>query len=237
MVMISSEARSRIEKYGKATLKIRQKGIPFNVRLFEPIVNPFVEKRMLFKAQYKLAGISLEDVREGLLFGDFSSFMDMKLDEFSRKSRTRHFKINPFTKKLEEVWGGKFGSVGVRTGHKVASAMVKMLGLVEWHMSDETDDNPDLVSIRVKVTSRFFRGVFMFRAHRQPDGVLVDDDWLPEGGGDVRTPSLPMANLVLQTHPLGFEQIVERITEEILQANTQGRPYVGQMGPSSIEIA
>ena len=49
--MISSEARSRIEKYGKATLEIRQKGIPFNVRLFVPIVNPFVEKQMLFKAK------------------------------------------------------------------------------------------------------------------------------------------------------------------------------------------
>jgi hypothetical protein len=237
VVMISSEARSRIEKYGKVTREIRQKGIPFNVSLFVPIANPFVEKQMLFKAQYRLTGIGLEDVREGLMFGDFTGFMDMKLDEFSRKKRTRHFKINPFTKKLEEVWGSKFGRAGIRAGHAVAAAMVKMLGLVEWHMSEEPGDNPDLVSIRVKVTSRFFGGVFMFRVHRQPDSVIVDDDWLPEGGGNVRTPALPMANLVLQTHPLGFEQIVERITEEILQAKKKGRPYVGQIGLPSIEIA
>ncbi len=119
----------------------------------------------------------------------------------------------------------------------MAAAMVAMLGLVEWHMSEEPVTNPDLVTIHVKVTSRFFRGVFKFRVHRQPDGVIVDDDWLPEGGGDVRTATLPMANLVLQTHPLGFEQIVERVVEEIVQARKQGRPYIGQIGAPSREIA
>ncbi len=237
MVMISSEARSKIQKYGKETREIQQRGIPFNVRLFVPVVNPFAEKRMLFKAQYKVTGVSLDEMREGLIFGNFTSFMDMKVDEYNRKNRTRHFIINPFTKKLEEVWGGKLGNVGIRAGHSVAAGMVAMLGLVEWHMREEPVSNPDLASIHVDVTSRFFRGVFMFRVHRQPDGVIVDDDWLPEGGGDVRTASLPMANLVLSTHPLGFEQIVERTVEEIVEAKHQGRPYVGQIGPPSKEMA
>ncbi len=237
MVMISSEARSKIQKYGKETREIQQKGIPFNVRLFVPVVNPFSEKRMLFKAQYKVTGVSLEEMKEGLIFGNFTSFMDMKVDEYDRKNGTRHFIINPFTKKLEEVWGGKLGKVGIRAGHSVAAGMVAMLGLVEWHMREEPVSSPDLASIHVNVTSRFFRGVFMFRVHRQPDGVIVDDDWLPEGGGDVRTPSLPMANLVLSTHPLGFEQIVERTVEEVVEARHQGRPYVGQIGPPSKDIS
>ncbi len=236
MVMISSEAQSRIADYGTKTLEIQQKGIPFNVRLFVPIANPFAEKQMRFKAQYKVAGVDLEDMREGLMFGNFTSFMDMKLDEYSRKDRTRHFIINPFTKKLEEVWGGALGRAGVAAGHGVAAAMVKMLGLVEWHMSEKATGKQDLAVIHVKVTSRFFRGVFLFRVHRQSDGVIVDDDWLPEGGGDVRTATLPMANLVLSTHPLGFEQIVQRAVEEILQAKKQGRRYEGQIGPPSREI-
>jgi len=229
MVMISNEARARIQPYGRTTLRIRQRGIPFDVPIGAPIVNPFVEKSMRFKAQYKLTNVSLEDVREGIMFGDFRGFMDMKLEEFSRENRTRHFKLNPFTKKMEEALGAKFGRLGVRTGHTVAAFMVRMLGLVEWHVSEEPVTSPDLVSIHVKVTSRFFGGHFKFRIHRQPDGVIVDDDWLEEGGGDVRARSLPMAWLVLKTHPLGFEQIVERVADEIVQAEHAGQPYVGQL--------
>jgi hypothetical protein len=66
MVMISDEARLLIKKYGKEVREIRQNGVPFNVRLGIPIANPFVPKQMLFKAQYKLTGVNLEDVREGL---------------------------------------------------------------------------------------------------------------------------------------------------------------------------
>ncbi len=236
MVMISSEARSRIQKYGKETREIQQKGVPFNVHTGIPLANPFVGKQLLFKAQYKLTGVTLEDVLEGIMFGDFRSFMDRKFETFSRENKTRHFKINPFTKKLEEVLGGKIGRIGIRTGHAVAASMVKMLGLVEWEMSVEAITSPDLSTIHVKLTSRFFGGHFKFRIHRQPDGVIVDDDWLPEGGGDVRTATLPMANLVLTTHPLGFEQIVERVVEEIVEAINQGRPYVGQIGPPCNEL-
>ena len=229
MVMISNEARARIEPYGRKTRNIQQRGIPFTVPIGVPIVNPFVEKQMRFKAQYKLKDVSLEEVHEGIMFGDFRSFMDMKMEEFSREKRTRHFKLNPFTKKMEEVLGGKFGQIGVRTGHSVAAFMVRMLGLVEWQVSEDPVTSPDLVSIHVNVTSRFFRGHFKFRVRREPDGVIVDDDWLPEGGGDVRARSLPMAWLVLKTHPLGFEQIVERVSEEILQAQRARRPYTGQL--------
>lgn len=236
MVMISREARSRIQKYGKTVREIQQQGIPFNVPIGLPIVNPFVEKQMRFKAQYKLTGVSLEEVREGLMFGDYRSFMDMKMETFSREARTRHFKLNPFTKKMEEVLGGKFGRAGVRTGHAVAAFMVRMLGLVEWEMSEDPVTSPDLACIDVKVTSRFFRGHFKFRIHREPDGVILDDDWLPEGGGDVRTPAFPMAFLVLNTHPLGFDQIAERVVEEIVQTRNAGRPYSGQIGPPIEEL-
>jgi hypothetical protein len=170
------------------------------------------------------------------MFGDFSSFMDRKMETFSRKNRTRHFKINPFTKKLEEVLGGSAGQLGVYTGQSVAAFMVAMLGLVEWEMNEEETGDPDLACIHVNVTSRFFRGHFKFRIHRQSDGVLLDDDWLPSGGGDVRTATIPMANLVLSTHPLGFEQIAERVVEEILEARGEKRSYKGQIQPPAVDL-
>jgi hypothetical protein len=236
MVMISDAARSRIQKYGKDTREIQQAGIPFNIPLGVPIANPFARKQLLFKARYKLTGVTLEDVREGILFASYRDFMDMKMETFSRRSRTRHFKINPFKKKMEEVLGGTFGGIGIRTGDAVSEFMVAMLGLVEWQMTEEPIANPDLVTIHVDLTSDLFGGQFKFRIHRQPDGVILDDDWLPEGGGDVRTGTIPMANLVLTTHPLGFEQIAERVVEEILQAQNQGRRYVGQIGPPSEDL-
>jgi hypothetical protein len=236
MVMISGAARSRIRKFGKDTRAIQQSGIPFNIPVGVPIANPFVRKQMLFRARYKVTGVTLEEVREGVLFANFRDFMDMKMETFSRTARTRHFKINPFKKKFEEVLGSKLGKAGTRAADAVADSMVAMLGLVEWEMSEEPITNPDLVTIHIKVTSRFFGGHFKFRISREPDGVIVDDEWRPEGGGDVRAGSVPMANLVLATHPLGFEQIVERAVEEILQAQNQGRPYVGQIGPPSEEL-
>ncbi len=229
MVMISSEARARIEPYGQTIRRVRQRGIPFDIPIGVPILNPFVRKQMRFKARYRLRGLRLEDVREGIMFGDFTSFMDMKLEEFSREKRTRHFKLNPFTKKMEEVLGGKLGRLGVRIGHNVAAFMVRMLGLVEWHVAEEPVTGPDLVTIHVDVNSRFFGGHFKFRIHREADGVIVDDDWLPEGGGEVIAASLPMSWLVLKTHPLGFEQIVERVTDEIVGAQKAGRPYTGEL--------
>jgi hypothetical protein len=236
MVMISASARARIQKFGKDTREIRQSGLPFTIPVGVPLGSFVRGKQLLFRARYKLTGLALEDVREGFLFANFRDFMDMKMDTFSRKTRTRHFKINPFKKKFAEVLGSRFGERGVRVTDAMADFMVARLGLVEWQMAEEPITNPDLVTIHVDVTSNLFRGHFKFRISRDPDGVIVDDDWRPEGGGDVRARNLPMANLVLMTHPLGFEQISERTVEEILQAQNQGRPYVGQIGPPSEQL-
>jgi hypothetical protein len=154
MVMISSEARARIEPYGETVRCIEQRGVPFNVAVGVPILNPFVDKLMRFKAQYRLKGISLEEAREGIMFGNFHGFMDAKLEEFDREKRTRHFKINPFTKKFEEILGGKLGGLGTHAGHSMAATMVWALGLVEWHMTEQPMTDPDLAVIDVRVTSR-----------------------------------------------------------------------------------
>jgi len=232
---ISPEARSCISTFGTTVREIAQTGVPFNVPLFVPVVNPFAEKRLLFKARYRLSGVTLEEVREGIMFADFRTFMDRKMETYDRVKRTRHFKINPFTKKMEEVLGGSFGQPGKNAGQNVAAGMVAMLGLVEWDMSEEPVTDPDTFTVHVNVTSRFFRGHFKFRIFRVDDGVILDDDWLPSGGGDVRTATLPMGTLVLETHPLGFEQITEQVMEEILAARRAGIPYVGQIGPELAE--
>jgi hypothetical protein len=192
---------------------------------------------MLFHAQYRLAGVCVQEVREGLLFCDYGRFMDMKLDEYSRTKRTRHFRMNPFTKKLGEVLGGPLGATGVRAGAAIAAFMVFMLGLVEWKVWEDEAPTSDLATVHVEVTSRFFGGRFVFRVERDGDGVIVVDDWMPEGGNDVRTPAFPMAALVLNTHPLGFEQITEQTVEEILRARGAGRRYAGEVGPPAREIA
>jgi hypothetical protein len=237
MVMISSAARSRIREVGEETKEIEQAGIPFNVPLGLPIFNPFVRKHLLFFARYKVSGVTVEDVRQGILFASFRDFMDIKLEEYSRTQRTRHFKINPFKKKFEEIFGGTFGSMGRFAADVVADSMVATLGLVEWRMREEPITDPDRVTIHVDLSSRYFGGHFKFRISRERDGVFVDDEWRPEGGGDVRAASLPMANLVLATHPVGFHQIVERVTEEIFQAQNAGRPYVGEIGAPSEQLA
>lgn len=232
---ISPEAKARITPIGETVREIEQSGVPFNVPLFVPIVNPFAEKRLLFKARYHLAGVTLDEVREGLMFADFRPFMDRKMETYDRVKRTRHFKINPFTRKMEEVLGDKFGDAGKTTGRSVAAGMVAALGLVEWEMSEEPVTDPDIFTVHVNVTSRFFRGHFKFRIFRVEDGVILDDDWLPSGGGDVRTATLPMGTLVLETHPLGFEQITEQVIEEILAARREGIPYEGRIGPPLAE--
>ena len=234
---ISPEAKARISIYGTTVREIEQSGVPFNVPLFVPVVNPFAEKRLLFKARYKLTGVTLEEVREGIMFADFRPFMDRKMETYDRVKRTRHFKINPFTRKLEEVLGGRFGTTGTNAGHAVAAGMVAMLGGLVWGMSEGPGTDPDVFKIHVYVTSRVLRGHFKFRIFRMADGVILDDDWLPAGGGDVRTATLPMATLVLETHPLGFEQITEQLVEEILQARREGVTYEGRIGPPLAERA
>ena len=121
---ISPEAKALISSYGATVREIEQSGMPFNVPLFVPVVNPFAEKRLLFKARYKLTGVTLDEVREGIMFADFRPFMDRKMETYDRVKRTRHFKINPFTRKMEEVLGDAFGEPGKTTGHAVAATMV-----------------------------------------------------------------------------------------------------------------
>jgi hypothetical protein len=236
MVRISQAARDRISVFGSETREIAQAGIPFNVRPGIPIFNPFVRKHLLFQGKYRLEGIEPEDVLTGLLFGNFTSFMDMKLDTYSRSRMTRHFRINPFTKKLEEILGGKCGRLGIRIGHSIAACMVAALGLVEWNMSVESSSGPGAFCVHVDLSSRFFGGRFKFWIHRSPEGAILDDDWMPERGGDVRTSTLPMACLVLTTHPVGFRQIAERITDEVVRAKLEGRPYSGEIGPPSQDL-
>ena len=236
MAMVSSEARSRIHSSGRTIRRIRQEGVPFEVPVGVPVVNPFAEKRLLFRARYRLSGVGVADVCEGLLFGDYGSFMDMKLDTFSRRRRTRHFKMNPFKIKMGETGRRLFGNAGMRRGHDLADFMVARLGLVEWEVSEESRTGPDTAVMRVKLTSKYFGGHFRLRVYREGNDVVLDDDWMPEDGGDVRTPSFLIGNLVLMTHPLGFEQLAERVVEEIIQARDRGEPYAGQVGPPSEEV-
>lgn len=235
MVLVSADARSRIQPFGTVTCEIEQPGMPFNIPLGVPLPSLFSRKQLRFRARYKLTGVSFEDVREGIMFASYSDFMAMIMEEFDRGRRTRHFKANPFKKKLAEVLGSRFGNAGIRMTDAMADAMVAVLGPIEWHMREEPITDPARVTIHVDVTNDLFEGHFKFKISREADGVIVDDEWRPEGGGDVRTGWLPMANLVLMTHPLGFEQIVERAVEEILQAQHEGRPYVGQVGPPAVE--
>ena len=58
-----------------------------------------------------------------------------------------------------------------------------------------------------------------------------------ESGGEVRARSLPMAWLVLETHPVGFEQIVERVADEVVRAQREGRAYTGELTEPTPEHA
>src|SRR3990172_7885372 len=87
MVMISDAARSRIQTVGKTLREIQQSGIPFNIPIGVPVANPFVRKPLLFRARYKVTGVTFEDVREGVMFASFRDFMDLKMETFSRKAR------------------------------------------------------------------------------------------------------------------------------------------------------
>jgi len=235
MVMISDEARSLVQPVGTTLRRIRQGGVPFDVPIWLPLINPFVDKQVLFKTEYKLKHVSVDEVLEGVMFGDFRSFLDLKMEEYNRAEKTRHFTENPFTKKFEETLGPLFGRAGLWVGRSVAAVIVWALGLVEWHMTAEPRTSPDLASVHVHVAAGCFRGCFKFRVQREPDGVMLTDDWLPEGGGEVRTPTFPMAVLILNTHPMGIQQIAERVADEIVQARHAGKPYAGQIGPPSVE--
>lgn len=224
----------RVEEYGRGVRCIKQKHVPFNTPLGLPFANPFADKQMLFRRQYKLTGVDLEEAREGIMFGNYRHLMDIKKETYSRKQRKRYLIFNPFTKEMERM-GRRAGELGAKTGRGIAALMVKMLGLIEWEVSEDPSTSEDEATINIKVTNKLFFGCFKIRIRRTPDGVILEDDWCPEGGADMRTKTLAMANVVLATHPKGFEQIAAQVVEEIDRAKRKGRTYIGEIGPPSEE--
>lgn len=220
--------------FGDDVRWIGQSGIPFHTPLGVPIVNPFVEKQMQFLKRYKVTGVSLDEASTGILFGNYRPFMDVKEEKFSRGARTRHLTFNPFTREMEK-YGGYVGQVGVAFGQATAYLMQSALGTITWDIREEPGSPAGVASFEYKTTSRFFRGMFRIRAKAADDGVVLEDDWTTDGGSDMRTSFLPMANLVLMTHPLGFEQIADEFVQEVRRARAAGAPYVGEIGAPSVE--
>lgn len=224
-----------LSDYGVEARWIGQDLVPLEVPLGIPIVNPFSHKQMQFFKQYKVTGISLAEARTGILLSNYRPFMDIKEETYSAARGTRHLIFNPFVKEMEK-YGEYIGSLGASSGGTVASMMGMMLGLITWDITEEPRTNPNTVSFEFKTTSRLFWGRFKIRAHQLDDGVLLEDDWTTRGGSDMRTSFLPMANLVLMTHPKGFEQIAAQLVDEIKRARAAGMPYRGEIGAPSVEL-
>jgi hypothetical protein len=224
-----------ISDFGPDVRWIGQAGLPFNTPLLVPIVNPFVHKQMQFLKKYKVTGITLDEARTGVLYGNYRPFMDVKEETYSRTRRTRHLVFNPFTREMEK-YGGYLGGLGVSAGQTTAAMMQAALGVITWDIREEPMTSPELASLEYKTTNRLFSGYFKIRARQAPDGVILEDDWTTEGGSDMRTSFLPMANLVLMTHPLGFEQIAGEIVDEVRRARAAGLSYTGEIGAPSIEL-
>ena len=224
-----------ISDFGPDIRWIGQKGLPFHTPLLVPLVNPFVHKQMQFLKKYKVTGVTFDEARTGVLFGNYRPFMDIKEEHYSRKRRTRHLVFNPFTKEMEK-YGGYLGSVGVSAGQTTASMMQAALGLITWDIREEPKPAPDVASFEYITNNRMFNGHFRIRVKAAEDGVILEDDWTTEGGSDMRTSFLLQANLVLFTHPLGFEQIAGEFVEEVRRARAANLPYRGEIGAPSIEL-
>jgi hypothetical protein len=223
------------EPAGTEIMRIQQSGIPFRVPLMLPIVNPLVEKRMLFKMQFRISNVSVEEVIQGVLFANNYSFMDIKKECYSRQNRTRYILFNPFTREFDKE-GKRLGVIGSSVGRSFAALMVAALGLIEWELSLDPGHSEHKASVNVKVTNRLFGGHFKIHARREGNSVLFEDDWTPSGGGDMRTSYMAMANIVLMTHPKGFSQVADRIIEEISASRSKATVYTGEIGPPSTEI-
>ena len=234
--MTASTTPITIGDIGTEIRTIAQHMVPFNIPLGIPLVNPFSDKQMHFRKQYKVTGVTVEEAVTGVLFGNYRDFMDIKSETYSRAGRTRELEFNPFTKKLEEIGQGA-GEAGVAAGRGTATLMGASLGLITWKISVDPASTADSVSLIFQTTNYLFSGHFKINAKTAPggDGVILEDDWTPEGGADMRTDYLPMANLVLATHPLGFEQIAGQFVAEVQRARARGTRYVGEIGPPSVE--
>ena len=236
--MTASHSAIAMTDFGTMIRDIAQQFIPINVWLGVPLVNPFSDKQMHFRKQFKVTGVTVDEAVTGVLFANYHSFMDIKWETYSRARRTRHLQFNPFTKKLEEL-GRNVGEAGEAAAKRTASLMGTTLGLITWKIWVDPASTPYSVSLYFQTISDLFGGHFKINAKAAPggDGVILEDDWTPEGGADMRTNFLPMANLVLATHPLGFDQIAENFVKEVKRTRGSGAQYIGEIGPPSVEEA
>lgn len=232
--MTANSSQIAISDYGTEVRAVGQHLVPFNIPLGFPLVNPFSKKQMQFKKEYKVTGVTLDEAVNGVLFGNYRSFMDIKRETYNRKDRTRNLVFNPFTIELEQL-GGKTGEMGAAAGRSTASLIGASLGLIEWNIWVDPVSTADRVSLYYQTTNDMFSGHFHINARTAPDGVILEDDWTTGGGGDMRTSYLLMANLVLMTHPKGFEQIAGEFVAEVQRARMAGTPYVGEIGLPSVE--
>ncbi|MEI8154017.1 MAG: hypothetical protein WCG92_20890 [Hyphomicrobiales bacterium] len=232
--MTASSNEIAISDFGTEIRAVGQQLVPFKIPLGFPLVNPFSKKQMHFRKEYKVTGVTLDEAVTGVLFGRYHSFMDVKRETYNRRERTRNLVFNPFTIELEHL-GAKTGEMGAAAGRSTASLIGAGLGLIEWNIWVEPTSTADKVSLHFKTTNDMFSGHFRINATKAPDGVILEDDWTPEGGADMRTSYLLMANLVLMAHPKGFEQIAGNFVEEVQRARMKGVPYRGEIGPPSVE--
>jgi hypothetical protein len=208
--------------------------IPFNVPVGLPLVNPLSKKQLQFRKEYKITGITLQEAVNGVMYGNYRSFMDIKTETYSRERGRRHLIFNPFTRELEHVGRTMTGDIGASAGRGTAALMVAALGPVEWHMSIYPGATDTRVTMRFDTHANLFGGHFYIIAKAAADGVVLEDDWTTAGGADMKTSYMPMANLVLLTHPKGFEQIAGELVVEAKRARAAGMLYSGEIGTPSV---
>jgi hypothetical protein len=223
-----------ITEVGDTIRAIGQRLVPFDIPLGVPLVNPLSHKQLRFRKEYKLSGVTVDEAVTGVLFADYRPFMDVREETYSRRRRTRRLVFNPFTRELEQV-GGQAGQTGEKAGRETARLMGATLGLITWEITVDHGASAERVGIRFGTSANLFAGHFKINVKTTGGGVILEDDWTPEGGADMRTHFLMMANLVLLTHPKGFEQIADAVVTEIRRARAAGVPYSGEIGAPSVD--
>lgn len=223
-----------IAEYGDTIRSIGQQLVPFDIPLGFPLVNPLSEKQLRFRKEYKITGVTVEEAVTGVLFANYRPNFYITEETYSRRRRTRRFVFNPFVLEFEHL-GRTVGEIGVTAGHGAGTLMGAGLGLIEWRVSVDPGATADRVGIRIGTTNKLFGGHFYINATAIPGGVILADEWTPEGGADMRTSYLLMANLVLATHPRGFEHIADLFVEEVKRARAAGVPYSGEIGVPSVD--
>ena len=219
---------------GNTIRGIGQQYVPFDVPLGLPLVNPLSWKQLQFRKEYLVTGVTMDEAVNGVLFGNYRPFMEVKEETYSRARRTRRLLFNPFTIELEHMGRGT-GQIGESALRGTAALMGASLGLIEWKISLDARSTAGHMGFRYQTTNKLFSGHFYINVKAAPGGVILEDDWTTAGGADMRTNFLMMGNLVLLTHPKGFEHIGAAFVEEVKRARASGTPYVGEIGPPSID--